>query len=286
MADYPDFRKPISIAQQEVDLDTVIQACNAIINTVITGQTVDINQIITGQTIDIKQIINGQNIGVANKRDWAAEGVELKYVVFVPVFPVAAGAEGYSDIYEVPAGRRYFVSDCYGSTTFRGELTLYVPDSHYIYSAHFEPWATHPASLALPIPVEEGQTIRIYWKNSDAFAGTFEVLVGLWWIPGSVWKKPDTDDPWERFKAGDWEFAKYFLNNDGSYWVVFRRHKEKKSNFLKISNAYNKNEKKLASGILEANEVKEIFDATHKEPDKLKEVLEKYDRKNTENKIC
>jgi hypothetical protein len=104
---------------------------------------------------------------IISHRDVKAFDVEIKYIVFVPTEDVQPGPIYYSDVYTIPAGRRYFVSDCYGTTTFRGSIAVYIPGSHDIYTAFFEPYDTHFASLALPIPVESGETIRVSWQNTD-----------------------------------------------------------------------------------------------------------------------
>lgn len=225
------------------------------------------------------------SIPIWGRREIQAKEIQLKYTVFVPGTPILPGASGYADVYVVPAGKRYFVSDCYGSSNFRGALYGYVPTSHDIYAAYFEPWDTHFASLALPIPVEAGQRVRIAWENNDFFGGFFRFLVGLWWEPESKWKEPKSDDPLEKFKLGDWNFARYFLEPDGSYSVIFRKAGEKKSNYLKLQNPYQPKEKKLASGKLEANEVQEIFNTLNIKPEKVKQVLEKYEKKFAETKI-
>lgn len=219
------------------------------------------------------------SVPIWDRRDIKAKEVELKYTIYTTVVPILPGESAYANVYTVPYGRRYFVSDCYGTTTFGGSLAVFVPDSHDIYTAYFEPWATHFASLALPIPVESGEIIRIVWINNDAFEGFFRILIGVWWEPGSKWDKPKTDNPEIRFKAGDWNFARYLLEPDGSYSVIFRNWREKQSNYLKIKNAFQEKEEKLASGKLSAEEVQNIVENLHTKPENIKKILNKYEQK-------
>jgi hypothetical protein len=217
--------------------------------------------------------------GIWDQREVKARDVEIKYCVFTPTEDVQPGPIYYSDVYTVPTGKRYFCSDCYGATTFRGSIAVYVPGSHDIYTAFFEPYDTHFASLALPIPVESGETIRVSWQNTDRVPGTFRLLLGIWWEPGSIWEKPKSDDPLERFLKGDFNYAQYFLNPDGSYSVIFRRAKEEKSNYLRIENPYKPNQKVLTKFNLKLEESQEIIEISRQKPEKLIETLKNYEEK-------
>jgi hypothetical protein len=214
-----------------------------------------------------------------NQREVKSRDVEIQYIVYVPVLDVNPGDSYYAEVFTVPVGRRHFVSDCYGAMTFRGALYVYIPGSHDIYSAFFEPYDTHFASLALPIPIESGQTLRVSWENHDIVKGTFRILIGVWWEPGSKWQPPKNDDPSERFLKGDFNYAKYFLNNDGPFVVIFRKAKEDKSNYVKIENPWSRTKKVLASFHLKQEEAVEIENIGRAEPKKVKEVLEKFEEK-------
>jgi hypothetical protein len=217
--------------------------------------------------------------GVWDQREIKARDVEIQYIVYVPLLDVMPGDSYYAEVFTVPYGRRYFVSDCYGATTFRGALYVYIPGSHDIYSAFFEPYDTHFASLALPIPIESGQTLIISWENRDRVKGTFRILIGIWWEPGSKWEPPKNDDPSERFLKGDFNYAKYFLNPDGSFAVIFKKAKEDKLNYVRVENFSTPNQKISLAFKLKKEEAAEIDKFSITKTGSLKDVLEKYENK-------
>jgi hypothetical protein len=220
-----------------------------------------------------------RTIPVVSHRDVQSMNVNMAYYVYSPAEPLQPGTGGYADIVTIPTGRRYFVSDCYGAMSCEGQLAVYIPGSFDIYAAFFEPYETHFASLSLPIPVESGETIRLYYQNTDTVQGTFRLLLGVYWEPGSPWIPPKKDEPLERFKTGDFNSASYFLYPDGSIVVIFRRHKEEGANYLRLQNPFKPNQKVLAEFKLKPNEAAEILDISHTQPDKLPKVLEKYEKK-------
>ena len=134
-------------------------------------------------------------------------------------------------------------------------------------------------SFVLPPVAMGGEDIVYEYKNTDIISGHLRYFLTMWRIPASKPKNPKEDEPFERFRLGDFSSANQIILSDDETLYLFHKRGEDKENYLRFKNYRKPTQKKLASLQLRPEHAQEILDISHASPQKVKEVLAKYEKK-------
>ena len=212
-----------------------------------------------------------------SRREWAAKEYEFKswrdYGTAVP------DVRWDNAIYTVPTGKRLYITDCQGLSRFKSWMFIYTIPIVYLFNASQDWYDSKNIAFATPIPLEAGIELWSGGRNFDIITDSFEFYINAFETPASNPEIPKTDDPEERYKLGDFNFANLFHLEDDQTLILFHKVGDKRQAYLKFSNFLKPKEKKLASFYLKPEGVKEIIDISHTNPKKLKETLDKIEKR-------
>ena len=205
---------------------------------------------------------------------------EAVWIWFLTIDNFSAGGDsGVVDIYTVPSGFKAVISDVLSGGDFLGASCYWIPGGDNIAWIFFEPYETKGHPFVLPPVALSGETIRFEVWNDDTIIGTFRGVLTMWRVPGSKPENPKKDEPFERFRVGDFSSCQVLVLPDGETLYLFHRRGEDKENYLRFKDYGKPSQKKLASFHLQAEEAGEILSTLHAEPQKVKGVLTKYEKR-------
>lgn len=213
------------------------------------------------------------------KRDWHSSIGEFWVFLSWPLLAVDPGGDYSYVVWTIPAGYIAFTTDVVVSGQFSGDYYLYAALGNNVYRGYQERYQAYHHTFSTPIPHIAKQELVVYTLNHDIVPGYFMLNWLLWHQPASSPKKPKNDDPEERYKLGDFNFANVIRLPNRESLIIFNKMKEDKMNYLRVRDLYRPAEKKIASFHLRFNEAEEILNIRKGKPEKVKKVLEKYERK-------
>lgn len=222
---------------------------------------------------------------VWDKRDTAAKEGTIKSWSWVSGEEIPPVGLYEGDIYTVPAGKIFYSSDSGMAMNYRGWMQYKIKDGAEICSALMEAWDTKIISFAAPFVIVAGETLQWQTSNWDIVSGYPYGYFFGWEEPGSKPEKPKNDEPEERYKLGDFNRANLCFLPNKETLIMFNSLREDKMNYLRIRDFGRPGQKKIASFHLKGKEATEIINTTHASPQKVKAVLEKYERKYAKIKI-
>ena len=88
----------------------------------------------------------------------------------------------------------------------------------------------------------------------------------------------ENDDPEELYRTGEFNYCNVICLPNDEQIILFSKIGENIRHFLKVKNYGLKSQKKLASFHLRPEHAQEILDISHASPQKVKEVLAKYEK--------
>jgi len=216
---------------------------------------------------------------VWNRRDTTPRELISKIYAFEAVGALGAGQTTSQDIYTVPSGKIFYLADLGFGTHIRAVGVYRIKNGSNLWSAILDWYDTRPISFTIPPTLDAGETLQLYVENWDLIGGKYAGYAYGWEEPASHPAKPNSDDPEERYKLGDFNKAQiYFLPEDETL-ILFQKFREGKMNYLKFKSYGGPKQKKLASLHLKPKVVSEILDIIHTSPQNVKEVLEKLEKK-------
>jgi hypothetical protein len=193
--------------------------------------------------------------------------------------PLVTGASAGSVLYTIPTGYKAVISDIIVSSEYMGETKFWIPGGDNIFWSYHEPYEPSHHSFVLPPVANEGEEIDLQTWNRDTVSGNYRFVLSMWQVPGSKPEKPKKDDPAERFKVGDFSSANVIFLPDGETLYLFHKRMEDKDNYLRFKDYGRRSEKKLVSFHLMPEHADEIMSTLRASPQKVKEVLAKYEEK-------
>jgi len=213
-------------------------------------------------------------------RDWATKaGIQKYFYILSPT--LSPGQSTQINYYTVPNGKNLYMSDFYigtnGCTTRVQHIMGYnIWQFDYTIEA-----ATpfHHASL-VPYVATTGKVLSVYFWNIDIVPGQPTLTTYSWEEPASEPEKPQSDDPEELYRCGVFDWAQVYPLNDTETLILFTKRKEAKGNLLRIENYGRSNQRKIYGFKMLPEELVEITDTIKNKPQKMIEVLKKYEIKN------
>ena len=220
-----------------------------------------------------------------DRRDWAGKEIAYKTWAINPGNFYKPGEDAAYKIYEVPAGKRLFYASSNINLKFRGNAYFYVYGGFSFHQALLEPYETSINVSSIPLPIEQGEKIYIWVINEDIIGGYARYVFTGWEEAASTPEKPRNDDPEELYRTGEFNFCQIISLPNNEQVFIFGKAKKKVRHFLKVKNYGLKSQKKLASFHLKSDEAAEILDISDTKPEKVKEVLERYEKKYKKRKF-
>jgi len=124
-----------------------------------------------------------------------------------------------------------------------------------------------------------GMIGRIYIRNDDIVPGHWDVEGSVYKFPASEPEKPKSNDPEEIFRVRDFNYLVATFLPSGEQLKIFRKIREDEAHFLRIKDFGTKNQKVVGKGHLKPEHVDEIMSTLRVSPEKLKEILDKFEQK-------
>ena len=90
------------------------------------------------------------------------------------------GFNAQTDIYTVPAGKVFYITDVNISANFRWRARVYTSSGRYVFEVWGAAWDGKHHSFDTPIPVFAGETLKLYIENHDIQSGYSVVLIVGW----------------------------------------------------------------------------------------------------------
>jgi hypothetical protein len=218
-----------------------------------------------------------QEIPSQTKKEWIATEIENK----TWNLSLYVGKKFASQItfYTVPTGKIFFVSDIMlqGIVSGYGEIWYTGPTTFFWIA--IPRYSTQQWSFSVPFPITAGNSITWYMCNEDFRDISYRMIFQGWEEPGSEPEKPKSDDPIELYRCGEFSVCQVIPLSNGEQLFLFGKAREGIRHYLRVKD-YSKPSQKLISQFhLKPEEASEILDISNTKPEKVKEVLESYERK-------
>jgi len=214
-----------------------------------------------------------------DRRDFAAtKEVEWKNWRLLNA-SISSGATWTEEFYSIPSGKMLFITDFNLGADFKGYLQIYSVEYVWVATVYFNPYDPVTGALTVPTPVVGPEGMKFDIKNEGTETGRSHIIIKGWETTASKPEKPKSNDPLDLYKAGEFNNASIFPLSNGETLFLFQKMREHGNNYLRIKNIYRPNEKKLASFYMRPEETDEILNTIHFRPERIKEVLAKYEHK-------
>lgn len=211
------------------------------------------------------------------RRDWATKTGEQKS--FYKIDFLNPDESKVSKLYDVPSGKIFYCANICLGGRHKGWANLYKTGGAKILAKSYSPWDMKCATLTVPYPVEKGDDIFWGSYNFDIIGARSEVFLYGWETPASEPEKPKSDDPEELYRCGEFNYCDIVSLPNNEQLFIFSKVKEGRRHYLRIKDYGLKSQKKIASFHLNKDEAAEILDIRDTNPEKVKEVLAKYEKK-------
>jgi len=210
-----------------------------------------------------------------SRREWAAQKYELKSWG-IQINSTAGGGYG-DDLYTIPSGKRFYVSHI--GVTSEVRLFNWWKANEVIFLAGdaLDGFVSSVRDFATPVPIEAGKTLRYGGWNDDIIDGRIWIFLNGFETEASKPKEPESDDPEENYKLGNFNWVNIIKQTNGESLILFSKKGDDKVSYLRVRDFYRPNQKKLASSHLKPEHAREILSSLHTEPHKVKEMLKKYE---------
>jgi len=212
-------------------------------------------------------------------RDWMSVQETMYFWTGYFTDKIPPGASVYADVYTVPTGKKFFLCEVYSGPRFRAKAFWEIYDVAPIWGAVQEPFDSKYCTFTIPVLMTEGQILRYAVSNLDIIADIADLGFFGFWTPGSEPQKPKEDDPEERYKLGDWNYAQSLISLDGTQYIVFRKLRENKGNLLVVKNLFQENESIIMKRHLTGEETRKVIQTLSEKPEKVKEILERLEKR-------
>lgn len=214
-----------------------------------------------------------------SRKEFAAlEGEQFSFVAY-STSPLTPGSVATLTIFTVPSGRRIYMCKILGSAQFRNRNSWIVSIIGEVFKGWTEGYRIMDVSWTPPATYDAGVSLSIEIENLDIVSGHWYVYTGGFITPASKPEPVKSDDPEERLVKFDFNYAVILhLSNQESVFLIHKR-KDKKTGYVRLHNYGRPNQKKLSSFYISHNEVSECINTAKYQPDKLKKILGKYEKK-------
>lgn len=136
-------------------------------------------------------------------------------------------------LYTVPVGFRAIVGDVSVSASFTGEVSCCIELGDNIVHQHFSANIAQSHSFTMSSVALPGQQIGYTLWNNDINTGNFRFMFSMWLAAGSIPELPKNDNPYERFKVGNFRTINQINLSDKETIYIFHN----KQDFQKARNA-------------------------------------------------
>jgi len=208
------------------------------------------------------------------RAEWAARNYEYKS--WYLTVNIVSGESFYHNLYTVPTGKKLMICHYLITTKYYGLQEIYFEGGATIVNATLFRDTVLGQPLAQFITGASGSILKVSGYNEDTIDGKSSYNIISIEEPASVPAKPKSPDPIDRYKAGDFNWAKILILDDKEKVILFGKAKEKNSCVLHIANMYQKNEKKIKSFYTNKEDIEEFSHLYHLNPKNVKEKLKKY----------
>jgi len=210
--------------------------------------------------------------------NWRSERGEA-WIWFLTLTNLAAGGDYTNPFYTIPSGKKVFTTDICIGGDFKGYGKFYYGGGNQIFYTFFD--AYHPIQHTSNTPPlgNAGEPLTYYLKNEDSVTGNARMTWLTYLLPASKPPEPKNDDPEEILKTGAFISAEVLSNPFGDDIYILTRLKTPYKYYLRFKNFGTPKQKKLASLHLRPNEAEEIINIVRDKPEKVKAILEKYEKK-------
>jgi hypothetical protein len=217
-------------------------------------------------------------------RDWASLGEMSKNIWWVPTEPVNPRETIYQNIYSVPFGRKFYWLEDHIMTEVKLYGVGYLVGISQLASVWINAYEHLSTVYAVPLLVYYGMTIGIEVTNMDIVPGRGFYGMAGFETPASEPEKPKSDDPIELLRTGEFTFCYIISLKDGEEVRIFSKLRDKEKNYLRVKNLYKPDQKVISQFKIKPEEANEIIETSRREPEKIKMLLEKYEKKYLKKK--
>lgn len=214
------------------------------------------------------------------RREWAGKEAEMKSFSFVSTVPTLPGGADLWDAYAIPAGKRFYLTDVGGGIEFAGVALYVIEDGADLWAAAIKPWDSKQSTFSVPISILAGEVLQFGVGNDDIVPGLIHGFFIGWEVEASKPKKPDPNNPLERYKLGDFNFANLVFLPGNETLITFNKHGEKKRGYVRVKNLYRKGEKLLGAGFPKKETVGKILEKIRREREVTTDFIEKLEKKH------
>ena len=219
-------------------------------------------------------------IGVSwTRRDWAAREAEIKDWAVSFIDPVPPGENRSSHIYEVPEGKRLYITESSIGGQFKGLYKTYsYPGPFFIFAA-LQAYNTLAMTYSTPFALDTGSKLAFSGRNDDTEEGKVYALFVGFETPASEPIKPKSDDPDELYKTGTFNWANVYIQQNGEKIIFFGKYKGRLVNCVRYKEIAKIKHQKISAFKCTRDEMIEIDQVVKNEPHKVNLAISKYEKK-------
>jgi len=193
--------------------------------------------------------------------------------------PIQPGQSIAVLVYTIPTGYKAVVSDINLSSSYRAETVYYFLNGDNIFWSYHDAFEPVGHTFELPPVGEAGQELRFEHQNLDIVPGYYRFVLTMWLVPGSQPEEPKEDDPEERFRVGDFSSVQQIILPNNETLYLLRKRNEEKVNYLRFKDYGLKSQKVISKFHLKIEEAEEIMRTLREKPEKVKEILERLEKR-------
>ena len=211
-------------------------------------------------------------------RDWHTLEEMIEHFWYFSTSALNPGQELLIDTVIIPSGNKYHFSEAFYSTQFDGEVWLYFPQIGAKTRGFVKANEVNAISFDIPYIFPAGTIAKIYVRNDDIVPGHWDVEGSVYKFPASEPEKPKNDDPEEIFRVRDFNYLVATFLPNGEQIKIFRKVKEDRVHFLRISNFGTKNQRVVGKAHINLEHLDDLISTLHNEPEKVKGILDKFEK--------